>query len=149
MTKKKAVKIRKTSNVDKMLLENFVSLQKVLVNLSGRLDNLTEKISKLLDLFEISAKSFSEKGGFDYGKYKDGKDLAQKIDSLLEQNRTFAKGIAMVYEKPNNGEQVSPLEIRQPQPPQVPSGFEGYQRSLGLSEPETASSSEPKFSMKK
>jgi len=41
---------------EKLLVENFVSLQKVLVNLSGKFDELTRQISELLKLFEDSAK---------------------------------------------------------------------------------------------
>ena len=40
---------------------NFISLQKVLTNLSGRFDELSDNMSKLLQLFEISAKTFAEK----------------------------------------------------------------------------------------
>ncbi len=51
------------SSIDKALMENFVSIQRVMVNLSVKIDNLTGQISKLLDLFEISAKALAEKKG--------------------------------------------------------------------------------------
>ena len=144
--KKEEVKIQKTSNIDKLLIENFVSLQKVLASLSIKLDGLTTQISKLLQLFEVSAKSFSEKGSFNYEKYKDGKDLAQKIDALLEQNKTFAKGIALMYERPSvrQPEQSIPQREEPPQM-QMPAGLEGYQHSLSTAEPEMQVSSNPKF----
>ena len=44
-------------NVEKAIVENFVSFQKVMANLSLRFDNLSSQISKLLDLFEISAET--------------------------------------------------------------------------------------------
>lgn len=90
-----SVKVKSDDKVEKLLVENSIALQKALVNLSVKLDNLSEKISKLLDLFEMSAKSFMEKGG-ETGKGSG--ELSKKIDSLLEQNKTLAKGIAMVYE---------------------------------------------------
>ena len=37
---------------EKILVENFVALQKVMVNLSIKFDNLSGQISKLLELFE-------------------------------------------------------------------------------------------------
>ena len=49
------------SSIDKALIENFVLIQRVMVNLSGKIDNLTNQISKLLELFEISAKALAEK----------------------------------------------------------------------------------------
>jgi len=63
MIKKAVVKKRAISNnkVEKVLVENFVSLQKVLVNLSIKVDNLTNQISELLNLFELSAKALSQK----------------------------------------------------------------------------------------
>lgn len=81
--------------VEKLLIENFVALQKVMTNMAGKFDSLSTQISKLLELFEISARNLAEKG------YATGeeKKIVEKLDSLLEQNRTFAKGIAMLHEK--------------------------------------------------
>ncbi|KHO55254.1 MAG: hypothetical protein QT10_C0004G0041 [archaeon GW2011_AR19] len=39
-------------SVEKILVENFVSLQKVMTNLSVKFDELSSQISKLLELFE-------------------------------------------------------------------------------------------------
>lgn len=138
---KKIIKVSKSSKTDKMLMENFVSLQKVLLNMSMKLENLTGKISNLLELFEISAKTFAEKEGIDYEKYSGGKELSQKVESLMEQNRTIAKGLAMMYEKQGVGGQAQ-QGIRSPMPQQFPqqnprAQMEGYQRSLSASEPET------------
>ena len=51
----------KNESVQKMLIENFVSLQGVITDLSSKLNNLTNQMSKLLELFEQSAKTFMEK----------------------------------------------------------------------------------------
>ena len=48
-------------SVEKILVENFVSLQKVLTNLSVKFDELSNNISKLLELFELSATALAKK----------------------------------------------------------------------------------------
>lgn len=78
------------------LIENFVSLQKVLTNLSIKFDSLSDNISRLLQLFEISAKSFIKKT--EEGNPEEN-DLLRKLDTLLEQNKTVAKGVTLMEEK--------------------------------------------------
>ncbi len=78
------------------LIENFVNLQKVLTNLTIKFDGLSDNITKLLELFEISAKSFirrQEEGNT--GEI----DVLRKLDTLLEQNKTVAKGLTLIEEK--------------------------------------------------
>ena len=53
-TPHKAVATHKTMNIEKALIDNFISMQKVLTNLAIKFDNLSEQITKLLELFEIS-----------------------------------------------------------------------------------------------
>ena len=48
---KKVSKEKKNKELEKVLIDNFVSLQKVMVNLSVKFDDLTNQISKLLELF--------------------------------------------------------------------------------------------------
>ena len=55
----KIVHVR-TIGVEKILVENFVSLQKVMTNLSLKFDNLAFQISKLLELFEKGHKEMGE-----------------------------------------------------------------------------------------
>jgi len=50
-------------DLDRLILENFITLQKVLTNLSIKFDKLSDEMSKMLNLFEISAKTFTEKHG--------------------------------------------------------------------------------------
>ncbi len=106
-------KERKSSNdevrVEKILIENFVSLQKVMVNLSVKFDNLTSQISKLLELFEISAKSLAEK---DFNLDKNSKDntkIIEKIDEILDQNKTIARGLTLMHEKITGVENIPPM----------------------------------------
>jgi len=90
--------------VEKILIENFVALQKVLTNLSLKLDGVTTQISKLLNLFELSAKALAEKD-FKIQKEemepKSDPKLTEKIDTLLNQNKIIARGLTMVHERPN------------------------------------------------
>jgi hypothetical protein len=93
MVKKKALTNRE---IQLALIENFVNLQKVLTNLTVKFDGLSDNISRLLQLFEISAKSFIRKQEESKG---DEKDFLRKLDILLEQNKTVAKGLTLIEEK--------------------------------------------------
>lgn len=89
----------KKEHIEKALLENFVNLQKVLTNLAVKFDSLSDNISKLLQLFEISAKTFVEKQTPELGEKKTDKDFLEKLDKLLEQNKVLAKGLTLMEEK--------------------------------------------------
>lgn len=86
------------TRIEKVLVENFIALQKVMTNLATRFDNLSDQISKLLELFEISAKAMAEKD-FENLKTSDNKELLDKLDKLLEQNKIIAKGLTLIGEK--------------------------------------------------
>ncbi len=98
--KKEIRKEVRKADVDQALLDNFINLQRVLTNLSIKFDDLSNNISKLLQLFEISAKSFTE----NYPATESGVDSAflKKLDSLLEQNKTISKGILLMEERIRN-----------------------------------------------
>ncbi len=126
VTKKAPASVEHTSHkspsdvrIEKALVENFVSLQKVMVNLSVKFDNLTNKISKLLELFEISAKALAEKDmDIEQGK-KDNKEFLQKLDTILDQNKTIARGMTLMHEKINDSsemEEQPQIPMRMPQP---------------------------------
>ena len=108
MGKKEGIKKKRLSKaeIEQALIDNFISLQKVLTHISTRFDEQTNKIDKLLELFEISAKSFSEKyeeGYSETGSISAGDtEFLKKLDSLLDQNKTIAKGIMMMEEKIRN-----------------------------------------------
>lgn len=86
------------SEFEETLIENFVNLQRVLTNLAVKFDALSDNITKLLQLFEIAAKSFVEKLPEPEVKEKD-KEMLNKIDALLEQNKTLARGLTLMEEK--------------------------------------------------
>ena len=97
--KKSSTSTKSDSQINKVLVDNFVALQKVITNLAIKFDGLSENISKLLQLFEISAKSFAEKQrGMPSPELLERKmsvqnrEFVEKIDKLLEQNKIIAKG---------------------------------------------------------
>jgi hypothetical protein len=117
----KKIQVNLENNVEKILVENFVSLQKVMTNLSLKFDNLTGQISKLLELFELSAKSLAEKD-FELEKSnKDNKKMMEKIEGILDQNKTLARGLTLLNEKME--ESIMSQDVVEPLPPiiaQVP-----------------------------
>jgi hypothetical protein len=128
-------KAPRNQNVNKILVENFVSLQKVLTNLSVNFENLSVQISKLLELFELSAKTLAEK---DFRMEKDNKDtneIKNKIDNLMEQNKTIAKGLLMLHEKePGISQNQIPFpqqfQQRKPAMNEKNIGVDRYQKSI-------------------
>jgi hypothetical protein len=83
------------SSVERALIENFVSLQHVMADLSLKLNNLANQMSRLLELFETSAKTFMEK---DVKLSGSDKEATEKLDKLLEQNKVIARGLALLHE---------------------------------------------------
>ena len=110
MTKKKSETDSKKKGMSKSelehaLIDNFTSLQKVLTNLVIKFDDLSTNMSKLLQLFEISAKSFVEQhptresNKEEKEDRKEDKQFIKKLDSLLDQNKTIAKGILLMEDR--------------------------------------------------
>lgn len=117
----------KNENLEKALIDNFIAIQKVLTNLSVKFDNLSERMQKLLDVFEISAKSLAEKDFKDFGKFDD-KKIMERLDSLLDQNKTIAKSLILMHEKNLSSQepmQVQPMPIQRIPPRQQYSDY-GY-----------------------
>jgi hypothetical protein len=81
-------------------IENSVVLQRVMTDVSVNLTRLTKEISELLELFKEAAKHV-----------EDGKDgeIAGKLESISEQNKTIAKSLSLILsEKPNSRTQPLP-----------------------------------------
>jgi len=87
----------KTDRVNQALIENFVNLQKVMTNLAVKFDTLSDHITKLLNLFEISARSFAEK--IPTTDLEKDKEFLDKLNTLLDQNKTIAKGLTLMEGK--------------------------------------------------
>lgn len=79
------------------VIENLVELQKVHTSLAERFDKLSDQITGLLTLFETAARSFADHPA-NIGIEKD-KEFLDKIDKLLEQNKTIAKGLTLMEER--------------------------------------------------
>ncbi len=124
MVVKKEAGSKKQEQLVKKLIDNFASLQKVMTNLAVKFDSLSDQLSKLLSLFEISAKSLAEKKGKSEGLV-DGNFL-KKLDEILDQNKTIARGMVLIGErlteledeegikegKPNIGKNMFPPRTR-------------------------------------
>lgn len=78
---------------EELLIENFVGLQHAMTNMSIKFGSLSDNISKLLQVFEEAAKNTIS------GGKGDDKDMLDKIDSLLNQNKTIAKGLVLMEGK--------------------------------------------------
>lgn len=97
---------------EELLIENFVGLQKAMTNLSIKFETLSENISNLLRVFEISAKTIVSGSSSESDK-----ELLKKIDSLLDQNKTIAKGLVLMEEKVRNR---TPINIQPASPKPFP-----------------------------
>jgi len=80
----------------KLLIENTVTLQKVLTTLSMNLKGLTGEISHLLTLFKEASKTIGEEKAVEDVVKEERKDLVSKLDALIDQNRTIAKGLILL-----------------------------------------------------
>tara|TARA_Y100000310_G_scaffold29221_2_gene27708 strand:- start:491 stop:895 length:405 start_codon:yes stop_codon:yes gene_type:complete len=98
-TRKKSPKktSSRSKSIEKLLIENFIELQKIQTGLSIKFETLAGEISKLLTLFETSAKSFMEKQGTQINK--EDKAFLEKLDRLIDQNKVIAKGLTLMEER--------------------------------------------------
>lgn len=93
---KKEVKSKASSNTIDLLLENTIALQKTLTSLASDLKTLNKKVSELYDLFEAASASFKETGAMTEGAGGVPQELLDKINALVEQNRTIARGLLLL-----------------------------------------------------
>lgn len=97
---------------EELLIENFVGLQKAMTNLSIKFEGMTGQINKLLEVFELAARNFVSGGG----SSEDNTDVLKKIDSLLDQNKTIAKGLVLIEDKIRGREQPGFNRLMSPNP---------------------------------
>jgi hypothetical protein len=105
---------------EELLIENFVGLQHAMTNLSIKFGSLSDNISKLLQVFEEAAKNFVS------GGKSDDKDMLKKINALLDQNKTIAKGLVLMEGKLRGRSETyeqapSQPEMERPRPKPLPS----------------------------
>jgi hypothetical protein len=118
-------------SIETKLLENMVELQKVHTNLLEKFDKLSSQVASLLNLFEMTAKTFADNPASNITQ-KD-REFLDKIDKLLEQNKTIAKGLILMEDKIKGKPQVPQVQMQAPtqmmapqmqmmqQPNQIPS----------------------------
>jgi conjugal transfer/entry exclusion protein len=105
------------------MIENMNSLQKVQINIAEKFDGLTKELSKLLGLFETTAQIFANDPMHQITD-KDTEFL-EKVNQVLDQNKTIAKGLTIMEDKLRNREYpelpryTTPVrEVHAPQPTQ-------------------------------
>ncbi|MBU2633792.1 MAG: hypothetical protein KJ674_00955 [Nanoarchaeota archaeon] len=72
-------------------IENSLLLQKKDAELLHSVNELTKKIDRMLNVFEEASKHVME-----VGEDKRIIELTEKLDALLDQNKTVAKGLIML-----------------------------------------------------
>lgn len=90
-------KVKAQEDVNKTLVENFTQLQRVMTSLSFKFDKLSDNMTKLLTLFELSARSFMSNSNI--ADAEKDKDFLEKLNLLLDQNKTIAKGLTLMEER--------------------------------------------------
>ncbi|MBU2616703.1 MAG: hypothetical protein KKB79_01840 [Nanoarchaeota archaeon] len=95
---RKAVSHKSDSVANKVLVENFIGLQKVMVDLAGKFDSLSVNISKLLDLFEASAKHLAKKDFETEKANGDSEKILEKLNALSEKAGLIGKGLVLIHE---------------------------------------------------
>lgn len=101
------------AKLQEKIIENLIELQKVHTNLAEKFDNLTNQITGLLTLFESAARSFADHPA-NIGTEKD-KEFLDKIDKLLEQNKTIAKGLTLMEERVRERVYGAPTQTHVPE----------------------------------
>ena len=146
---------KKTPNsqgIERVLVENFIATQRVMVGLSSKIDSLASQISKLLDIFEISAKALAEKN-FHISGDKNSEKIVQKIDTLLAQNKLIARGLTLMHEinaspeqmqnRPSQQRMMPPHQTALPSQARPFNENSEYQKSIAINDTENTESPLP------
>jgi len=90
--KKKVSKDSNLLDIKKLdiLVDNTIVLQKSVVNLTESNNNLNQKITSLINLFEIASKSIDKIKDVES---KEVDDLAKKLKEVVNQNKDLAEGV--------------------------------------------------------
>lgn len=103
----------KNIKAESTLIKNSIELQKVMVNLSAKFEALSSQISRLLDLFEISAKTLAKKEISSEGL--EAKKIMEKLENISQQAGLIGKGLALIHEVRAEDEPIGHgLTISQP-----------------------------------
>lgn len=130
--KKFVTKTIEPSRAEKLLFENNVGLQKVVVILSQKVDALTSQMSHLLNLFEKTAETIA-KGDLEK-ESKTEQELLKKINVIESQGKLIARGVALIHGEIENPE--TPHTHVYPQSrPVMQNAPTPFQRTAGTMQP--------------
>jgi seryl-tRNA synthetase len=105
-------------NIEKILVQNFVELQKVMTILSIKFDKLGSQISNLLEIFEKSAEALSKKDLKAQQETNETNEILKSVKDLADQNKTIAKALSLM----NSGvPEIAPKQM--PPPQRIDSSF--------------------------
>lgn len=85
------------------LTANNIMLQQKMINLMGSINNLSNRVDKLVQIFQKAAESLSK------GEIKE--PLHYKLSELLEQNKKLAQGLLLLEEYVKKKSSISPLNL--------------------------------------
>jgi len=91
MVAKKSISTHSKDKIVEKLMENSILLQKKDAELMHSVNKLVLKIDKMLNVFEEASKHVME-----VGEDRKVSELTDKLEELLEQNKTIAKGLLML-----------------------------------------------------
>lgn len=118
---------KEEKNIEKILIENFIEMQKVMTHMAEKFDKLTHQTAGLLTLFEDSAKALTEKEiNLEFKGGGDPKEVIDKLNRILNQNKLIAKGLTLMHEtasSPHTDYAIGTTkaqQIQQAQPMQQP-----------------------------
>lgn len=114
---------------EELLIENFVGLQRAMINLSMKFENLSDNMAKLLNVFEVSARDYMVNKGRTTPEVD--KDLLNRINYLMEQNKSILTSVRSLEEKAKKPEVKIPTPMSAPQatPAQSSNVPQGMQQS--------------------
>lgn len=105
MVKEKKTISKRTSKQDviNQLIANNIALQQKMINLMGSMHNLSNRMDKLVNIFQKAAESLEK------GEAKE--PLHAKLGELLEQNKKLAQGLILLEDYVKKRGTISPLNL--------------------------------------
>jgi hypothetical protein len=112
--KKKSVKVK--IKKEDLIIENFVGLQRAMTNLSIKFENLSDNLSRLLEILELSAKNYLEK---EAPKESNSPALLKQINLLIDQNKALAEGLLLIDDTLRKKQQKEENSKENPTQPKI------------------------------
>jgi len=113
---KKEIPLKKIKkSTEKLLIENFIVLQRVLTNMSVKFESLSKEMSSMLNLFESSAKAFNEK--LEKGEIgNENKELEDKLNIILDQNKKIENALKRIEKNAFKSSSAPTARSTEPKP---------------------------------